>query len=59
MEKFLGLFQSRKFWALVIALTGIWTAVYTGSLSVPDAINASVAALAGYSIGTGLEDSKG
>ena len=58
MEKLSQLLQSRKFWALVISLTGIWTSVYLGALSVPDAINASVAALAGYMIGTGIEASK-
>lgn len=57
MDKLSALLQSRKFWALVISLTAIWTAVYVGSLSVPDAINASVAALAAYSVGTGIEDS--
>jgi hypothetical protein len=58
-NKFTQLFKSRKFWALVISLTGIWTAVYVGSLTVPDAINASVAALAAYSVSTGIEDSSG
>ncbi len=57
MEKLKSLFQSRKFWALVIALSGIWTSVYVGALPVPDAINASVAALAGYMVGTGLDNS--
>jgi len=54
-NKFLSLFKSRKFWALVIALVGIWTSVYVGALPVTDAINASVAALAGYMVGTGLD----
>ena len=54
MEKLSALLQSRKFWALVISLTGIWTAVSVGSLNVPDAINASVAALAAYSVGTAI-----
>lgn len=57
MEKLKSLLQSRKFWALVIALSGIWTSVYVGALPVPDAINASVAALAGYMVGTGLDNS--
>lgn len=55
MEKFIELLQSRKFWTLVIGLTGIWTAVYVGTLTVPDAINASVGLFAGYMVGTGLE----
>lgn len=59
MEKLKSLFKSRKFWALVISLSGIWTAVYVGSIAVPEAINTSIAALAAYSIGTGIEDSSG
>jgi hypothetical protein len=55
MQKLSELLQARKFWALVVSLTAIWTAVYVGSLPVVDAINASVAALAAFSIGTGIE----
>lgn len=55
MEKLISVLQSRKFWALVISLVGIWTSVYVGALSVPEAINASVASLAAYMIGTGIE----
>jgi len=57
MDKVYKELRGRKFWALVIALTGIWTGVYVNALSVPEAINASVAALAGYMIGTGAEAS--
>jgi len=56
MEKLSALLQSRKFWAAVIALVGVWTAVYTGAMTVPEGINASVAALAGYMVGTGLDN---
>ena len=56
MSKLSELLQSRKFWALVVSLTAIWTAVYLQSMTVPEAINATVAALAAYSIGTGLDD---
>ena len=55
MDKLKDVLQSRKFWALVIASSAIWTAFSVGGLSIQDAINAQVAALAAYSIGTGLE----
>lgn len=58
MDKVIRLFQSRKFWALIVSLTAIWTAVYMGAMTVPEAINATVAALAAFSIGTGIEDAK-
>lgn len=58
MEKLKQVLTSRKFWALVISLTGIWTAVYVGAMSVPDAVNASVAALAAYMVGTGIEGAR-
>ena len=47
---------SRKFWALVGSLAAIWTGFYANALTLPEAINATVAALAAYSIGTGLSD---
>lgn len=53
--KLSALLQSRKFWALIASLTAIWTAVYTGSLDVPAAINATVAAFASYSLGVALD----
>lgn len=57
MLKFTNLFQSRKFWALVasaVALIGAWQ---TGGMAGNDAANTLVAALAAYSIATGIEDS--
>jgi hypothetical protein len=54
MDKILNALQSRKFWVLAISLTGIWTAVYAGTITVPDAINASVAALGMYSVGVAI-----
>lgn len=59
MEKLSELLQSVRFWTLIVSLTGIWTAVYIGSLSVVDAINASVAALAAFSLGRSLTAAKG
>ena len=54
-NKFVEVLKSRKFWALVTSLVAIGGAVYTGSVSPVDAINAAVAALAAYSIGTAIE----
>ena len=57
MLKITHLFRSRKFWALiasVVALIGAWQ---TGSMPGADAANTLVAALAAYSIATGIEDS--
>lgn len=56
MTKLQALLGSRKFWALVISLTAIWTAVANGAMTVTDAINATVAALGLYSVGTGLDN---
>lgn len=57
MDKLTKLLQSRKFWALVAALVAVWTG-YAHGLPLEQAINLTVAALASYAIGTGLEDSK-
>ena len=49
--------RSRKFWALIasaVALVGAWQ---TGGMAGNDAANTLVAALAAYSIATGIEDS--
>ena len=57
MLKIHNLLQSRKFWALVasaVALIGAWQ---TGGMAGNDAANTLVAALAAYSIATGIEDS--
>ena len=55
MEKFKQLLQSRKFWALVTSLVAVWSAFYTGGISAVEAVNATVAALGLYSVGTGLD----
>jgi hypothetical protein len=56
MKKLIRVLQSRKFWALVIALFAIWTAAYNQAMTIPEAINATVGALAAYMIGTGLDN---
>lgn len=55
MKKLTYLLQSRKFWALVISLTAIWTAFFAGGMPLTEAIRLTVAALAAYAIGTGLD----
>lgn len=54
-QKFISVLQSRKFWALIASLGTIWTAVYVGAMSTPDAINATIAALSVYSVGVAAE----
>ena len=56
MDKLLSVLKSRKFWALVASLVAVWTSVYTGAVTTPEALNLTVAALAAYSIGTGLDN---
>ena len=56
MDKLKRLLQSRKFWALIASLVAIGSAVYTGTMPAEQAIQAVVAALAAYSIGTGLDN---
>ena len=49
--------RSRKFWALIasaVALVGAWQ---TGAMPGAEAANTLVAALAAYSLATGIEDS--
>lgn len=55
-DKLKALLQSRKFWALIVALVGVGTAAYTGKMVTADAINAAVAALMAYMVGTGLDN---
>ena len=57
MLKLKALLQSRKFWALIVSLVAIGVGVYNGAISSATAVQAAVAALAVYSIGTGIEDS--
>jgi len=57
MEKIKSVLQSRKFWALVASLVGLGCGIYSGALTPVQAAPLAVAALAAYSIGTGIEDS--
>jgi len=57
MLKITNLLQSRKFWALVASAVAIIGAWQTGGMAGNDAANTLVAALAAYSIATGIEDS--
>ena len=57
MLKIHNLLQSRKFWALVASAVAIIGAWQTGGMAGNDAANTLVAALAAYSIATGIEDS--
>ena len=57
MLKITNLLHSRKFWALVASAVAIIGAWQTGGMAGNDAANTLVAALAAYSIATGIEDS--
>lgn len=48
--------KSRKFWALVLALIASWSAFACGEVSVWQALQATIAALAVYSTGVAIED---
>ena len=56
-EQVLSILRSRKFWALVASIAAIWTTYLAapGALTPAQAVQATVAALAAYAIGTGLE----
>ena len=51
-----GVVRSRKFWALVTAITAIAGSFYNGQILGTDAINAAVAALSAYMISISIED---
>lgn len=58
MDKFKRVLTSRKFWSLIAALAAIWTGFFlTGAVPLNEAINLTVAALAAYMVGTGLDNS--
>ncbi len=57
MWKLQCMLVSRKFWAAIISLVAITGAWNAGAMTTQDAANAAVAALAAYSIATGIEDS--
>lgn len=55
-SKLLRLVKSRKFWALVSALVATGGAYATGAIDAAHALNAALAALGVYILGTGIED---
>jgi hypothetical protein len=57
MLKFNELIRSRKFWALIASVVAIAGAVQAGTMPISEAANMLVAALAAYSVATGIEDS--
>jgi cytochrome bd-type quinol oxidase subunit 1 len=57
MLKFHELIRSRKFWALIASVVAIAGAVHTDTMPAAEAANMLVAALAAYSVATGIEDS--
>jgi len=56
-EQIARVLRSRKFWALLAALLTATAGYASGELSVWQAVQAAIAALAVYSTGVALEDS--
>ena len=56
LEQFRKILRSRKFWVLVTALVGTLAAYLTSQISVWQALQAALAALAVYSTGVAIED---
>ncbi|NMC53545.1 MAG: hypothetical protein GYA48_07890 [Chloroflexi bacterium] len=56
-EQLLRVLRSRKFWALLAALLTAAGGYASGEMSVWQAVQAAIAALAVYSTGVALEDS--
>ena len=48
--------RSRKFWALLAALTAVAAGLSSGQIDVWQAVQAAIAALAVYSTGVAIED---
>ena len=57
MKKFAELLKSRKFWATIGSLTLIAGLFFTGQIDPGQAVNAIIAALGAYVVGTGISDS--
>jgi hypothetical protein len=55
VNKITQLLKSRKFWATIATLVTTWVAAYSKAITIPDTINATVAAVAAYCIATGIE----
>lgn len=56
-EKLKTLLQSRKFWALVVALVAVAAGLSQGQVTEWQAVQAAVAALSAYAVATGIEAS--
>ena len=54
-RKMVQVLQSRKFWALIASLAAIITGLAERGINTNQAIQAAIAALAAYMIGTGLD----
>ena len=55
--KLTNLLQSRKFWALVVALVAVAAGFFQNQIDEWQAIQAAVAALSAYSLATGISTS--
>lgn len=51
------LLKSRKFWAALAASAGVAAGYFTGQVDAWKSIEAFIAIMASYSLGTGIEDS--
>jgi Mg/Co/Ni transporter MgtE len=58
IEQIKKILRSRKFWVLVSALLATAAACVSGEISVWQALQAAVAALAVYSTGVAIEDNR-
>lgn len=54
--KLTGLLKSRKFWALVVAVVAVAQSRALGQITDWQSVQALVAALSAYSLGTAIED---
>jgi hypothetical protein len=57
MDKLKSLLQSRKFWTLIASVVSIGAGYYTGGVDAFQSLQLLIAALAAYSVTTGIEDS--
>lgn len=56
MEKLNALLKSRKFWAAIAGLAASVTALAYGAITIDQGVQAIIATLAAYMIGTGLDN---
>lgn len=56
-QQAIAILRSRKFWSVVAAIAATWTVYFTapGAITPNQAVQATVAALAAYCIGVGME----